>query len=256
MLLNHGSSGELLCMTAGMLHPNLGDTPVTDLNKAELVRLAALQQLLFSRARGLAALKRGMVETSGLKPALTLFAGCPEAFGALFFGQAYLAPEDVAAAVWFGRDVPEALAQALLQVMHRLSEISLRTFWAAATGSVSLAAGDTLMVVMAGQQGGSNSSSIGSTGGRRASITGSAASDDMLQFVPSARTLLLPQTAEQRQEALEVLVEQRLLRALNLGDNANSTAAQQQARVTAAEMQQVVTALQGDVQAGERLAKA
>jgi hypothetical protein len=49
---------------------------------------------------------------------------------------------------------------------------------------------------------------------------------------------------------LDVLLGQRLLLALNLGEAAYSSAAQQQARLTALELQKVLEGLQGDVKAG------
>jgi hypothetical protein len=145
----HGPTGDILCMTSDMLlppqqpeqsqHPSdhnsssnnssgaPASVPITDANKSDLVRAAALQRLLYSRSRGLAALKKGLVDSSGLRPALMLFAGSSASFGALFFGQQYL-PVDQVLKAWFSRDVPEQLAQTLLRVVSRLSEVSLRTF--------------------------------------------------------------------------------------------------------------------------------
>jgi hypothetical protein len=230
--------------------------PITDANKSELVRAAALQRLLYSRSRGLAALKRGLVDSSGLRPALMLFAGSSASFGALFFGQQYLPVDQVLGALWFSRDVPEQLAQALLRVVSRLSEVALRTFWAAATGSVRTRSDARVLVMMQTDELGSATGA----GARPAAGAAAAAAAGLVQFVPQAQLLLLPRLpagAQQQQQqsaaagaGLDVLLGQRLLLALNLGEAAYSSAAQQQARLTALELQKVLQGLQGDVKAG------
>jgi hypothetical protein len=216
-------SGSSSSSSSGIQH----SVPITDANKTELVRSAALQRLLYSRTRGLSALKRGLIDSSGLRPALTLFAGCSGSFGALFFGQQFLPVEEVLRALWFSRDVPQQLAQALLQVVSKLSEVALRTFWAAAAGGVRMRSDARVLVMMQADD--------------------AANSAGLVQFVPR-----LPAAAE-GSAGLNVLLGQRLLLALNLGEAAYSSAAQQQARLTALELQKVLEGLQGDVRAGEGL---
>jgi hypothetical protein len=84
----------------------------------------------------------------------------------------------------------------------------------------------------------------------------------LVQLVPQAQLVLLPRLPagvqhQQQQQSnvaeaagLDVLLGQRLLLALNLGEAAYSSAAQQQARLTALELQKVLEGLQGDVKAG------
>ena len=271
-------------MTADMLHPSLAPTPITDSNKSELVRAAALQELVHGRSRGLAALKRGMVD---VKSALALFAGCGSSFGALFFGQAYLAPEEVAGVLRFSRDVPEDLARALLEVVHSFSEVSLRTFWAAATGRANLDASSAQVAVMmqqdmaAGCGAGLGTASTSDTiTGKRSTATAASATatataaagvqgsvsggkvrtatigEGLVQFVPNARMVLLPRMVDKGGVGLKVLLGQRLLQALNLGEYAYSTEAQQQARLTARELQQIKEGLRGDVREGKPRAAA
>jgi hypothetical protein len=185
-----------------------------------------------------------------------LFAGSSASFGALFFGQQYLPVDQVLKALWFSRDVPEQLAQALLRVVSRLSEVALRTFWAAAAGSIRIRSDARVLVMMQTDEVGSATAAAGGNvaGGAAAAAAG------LVQFVPQAQLLLLPRltAAVQQQQSgaaaaagLDVLLGQRLLLALNLGEAACSSAAQQQARLTALELQKVLEGLQGDVKAGQ-----
>jgi hypothetical protein len=217
-----------------------------------------------------------------VKAALALFAGCSSSFGSLFFGQAYLVPDEVAGALRFSRDVPEDLARAFLELVHSFSEIALRTFWAAATGRVNLDARISPIAVMLqqGAEAGASpglgvgpataaSSAIGpspAAGSTRAaagfgisnsSRVGAQAAEESgdgegsVHFVPNARMLLLPRLVDKGGVGLKVLLKQRLLQALNLGDYAHSTEAQEQARLTARDLQQIKEGLRGDVREGK-----